>query len=158
VSRRSCERALVLALALVAAPPATAAPRVACADGRFLVPDGRRLLAQAPVRNESIVLAAGTVALTSGCPAVAAKITAGRHGTRVRARWPVCLGRKTRLDAFIRGRTCDTMRGVVRVNGARPHTRAFRAQRAPFAYDVPLDPRSPWPKFRRDATQTGRSP
>jgi outer membrane protein assembly factor BamB len=28
---------------------------------------------------------------------------------------------------------------------------------AGFAYDVPLDPRSPWPKFRRDSGQTGRS-
>ena len=27
-----------------------------------------------------------------------------------------------------------------------------------FAYDVPLDPASPWPKFRRDSAQTGRSP
>ena len=27
-----------------------------------------------------------------------------------------------------------------------------------FAYDVPLDPFSPWPKFRRDAPQSGRSP
>jgi outer membrane protein assembly factor BamB len=26
-----------------------------------------------------------------------------------------------------------------------------------FAYDVPLDPTSPWPKFRADARQTGRS-
>ncbi len=27
-----------------------------------------------------------------------------------------------------------------------------------FAYGVPLDPLSPWPKFRRDAPQSGRSP
>jgi outer membrane protein assembly factor BamB len=27
-----------------------------------------------------------------------------------------------------------------------------------FAYAVPLDPHSPWPKFRRDEMQTGRSP
>ncbi len=27
-----------------------------------------------------------------------------------------------------------------------------------FAYGVPLDPSSPWPKFRRDAQQSGRSP
>ena len=27
-----------------------------------------------------------------------------------------------------------------------------------FSYDVPLDPRSPWPKFRRTARQDGRSP
>ncbi|MQA72799.1 MAG: PQQ-binding-like beta-propeller repeat protein [Solirubrobacterales bacterium] len=29
---------------------------------------------------------------------------------------------------------------------------------APYTYDVPLDPHSPWPKFRRDAAQTARSP
>ena len=33
--------------------------------------------------------------------------------------------------------------------GAAPNSR--------FAYDVPLDPASPWPKFRADARQTGRS-
>jgi outer membrane protein assembly factor BamB len=27
-----------------------------------------------------------------------------------------------------------------------------------FGYDVPLDPASPWPKFRRDGAQSGRSP
>ena len=27
-----------------------------------------------------------------------------------------------------------------------------------FGYDVPLDPASPWPKFRADARQSGRSP
>ena len=27
-----------------------------------------------------------------------------------------------------------------------------------FDYDVPLDAHSPWPKFRRDARQSGRSP
>lgn len=27
-----------------------------------------------------------------------------------------------------------------------------------FSYDVPLDPHSPWPKFRRNAVQNGRSP
>src|SRR5262249_14218285 len=27
-----------------------------------------------------------------------------------------------------------------------------------FAYGVPLDPLSPWPKFRRNAAQDGRSP
>jgi outer membrane protein assembly factor BamB len=29
---------------------------------------------------------------------------------------------------------------------------------AAFSYDVPLDPASPWPKFRRDAAQMARSP
>jgi len=32
-----------------------------------------------------------------------------------------------------------------------------RATRAPYAYDVPLDPLSPWPKFRRTSKQDGRS-
>ncbi|HVN63457.1 MAG TPA: PQQ-binding-like beta-propeller repeat protein, partial [Candidatus Binataceae bacterium] len=31
-------------------------------------------------------------------------------------------------------------------------------QPARFEYGVPLDPASPWPKFRRDAEQSGRSP
>jgi outer membrane protein assembly factor BamB len=34
-------------------------------------------------------------------------------------------------------------------SGAAPNAR--------FAYEVPLDPSSPWPKFRADARQTGRS-
>src|SRR5262249_51088294 len=48
-------------------------------------------------------------------------------------------------------------RGSVRV-GRRAHRKRLRATRAPFAYDVPLDPRSPWPKFRRNSAQDGRSP
>ncbi|MFN8131528.1 MAG: PQQ-binding-like beta-propeller repeat protein [Solirubrobacteraceae bacterium] len=35
---------------------------------------------------------------------------------------------------------------------------AAAAAPARFSYGVPLDPKSPWPKFRRTAGQTGRSP
>lgn len=35
---------------------------------------------------------------------------------------------------------------------------AVRGSDGGFAYDVPLDPRSPWPKFRANAVQNGRSP
>ena len=41
---------------------------------------------------------------------------------------------------------------------ARTVLPCLRAERAPFGDRVPTDPRSPWPKFRRDAAQTGRSP
>ena len=39
-----------------------------------------------------------------------------------------------------------------------PATLAVAGELPRFSYDVPLDPHSPWPKFRRDARQTGRSP
>jgi outer membrane protein assembly factor BamB len=39
--------------------------------------------------------------------------------------------------------------------GSRPSPAADRPR---FSYGVPLDPFSPWPKFRRDAPQSGRSP
>ena len=34
----------------------------------------------------------------------------------------------------------------------------FSACTGGYDYDVPLDPDSPWPKFRRTARQDGRSP
>ena len=48
------------------------------------------------------------------------------------------------------------LRGVVR-SSKKPRNRVVKTTRSP--YDVPLDPRSPWPKFRRNAPRrTGRSP
>src|SRR6185436_18746222 len=62
------------------------------------------------------------------------------------------------LRALQPARKCDLIKGTVRVKSVRPKRRKVRATRAPYAYDVPLDPQSPWPKFRRTSRQDGRSP
>jgi outer membrane protein assembly factor BamB len=145
-------RLVALALALLAlcpGPDPSAARRSRpepCADGRFPLMDSR----------ETIVLRDGAVALEPTCPPVAARIRSTRHGTRLRAKWGRCGAlRRVRLKGRIDAATCSVLRGVLR-STARPRRRAFETTRSP--YDVPLDPRSPWPKFRRDAGQTGFSP
>src|SRR5204863_3527554 len=53
---------------------------------------------------------------------------------------------------------CGLIKGRFTARDLRRRPRRFHATRAPFAYDVPLDPASPWPKFRRDTVQDGLSP
>ncbi|HJQ83809.1 MAG TPA: PQQ-binding-like beta-propeller repeat protein, partial [Candidatus Binatia bacterium] len=154
-------RSVAVVLAVLAGGAADGRP-MPCPDGRFRVVDGTRLLdlGAAPL-TEVVVVENGTVALTSGCVPAAAVVSASRRRTTLRVRWPDCAGRKTRLRARIRAAGCDVMRGVLVARGARPRKHRFRATRVaepPFAYDVPLDPGSPWPKFRRTSVQDGRSP
>ena len=151
--KRARGAAVAVVVCLVALP--AAARRVPCADGRYRVAAGTRLLATGDAPVEAIVLEAGTVAISGSCPAMPAHLKTSRKRTTLRARWTSCLGKKTRLRAVI-GTACGVMRGTLAVRGARP--RHFGALRAAFAYDVPLDPASPWPKFRRNARQDGRSP
>ncbi len=165
-------RVVLLALALAlprAAAPETAggAARRPCADGRFVLAQDRPVLGAA-AGGTSVWLDRGRVALSPLCPLVAARLRTTRQGTVVRARWAACtppLGR-TRLVAVVRGPDCTRLRGTLRAAradggaGGRPRIRQarLRATRSAFGDRVPTDPRSPWPKFRRDAAQTGRSP
>jgi outer membrane protein assembly factor BamB len=54
--------------------------------------------------------------------------------------------------AWLAGRRPVVSRPVAALDG--PVARAA----PPYGWEVPLDPASPWPKFRADARQTGRSP
>jgi outer membrane protein assembly factor BamB len=139
-------------LALCVATPGIAARRARpapCPDGRF--PLGNVAGIDASGLPATLVLRNGTVALDPGCPTVGARVRGSRQRTTLAATFDGCAGAAgpVRLRASIRARTCDHLRGTLRMPG-RPTTRS--------PYDVPLDPRSPWPKFRRNAVQDGRSP
>jgi hypothetical protein len=47
---------------------------------------------------------------------------------------------------------------LVAVAALAPPAAASSGERARFTYDVPVDPGSPWPMFRRDQRNTGLSP
>jgi len=155
---RPARLVLSLLLALCLAAPAMAARRARpapCPDGRFPLGDVAGL--DASGLPATLVLRNGTVALDPTCPAAAARVRASRQRTTLAATFDGCAGvtGPVRLKASIRARTCDHLRGTLRMP-ARPRMRRLAATRSP--YDVPLDPRSPWPKFRRNAAQDGRSP
>jgi outer membrane protein assembly factor BamB len=145
-----------MVVTLVLATPALARrPRPApCPDGRFA------LTGSQPVGTSDVpkilVLANGSVAIDPICPPVAARIRATRKATRLRATWPACSGvaGRVRLEARLVAPACAAVHGRLHLRG-RPRTRRIAAERSP--YDVPLDPRSPWPKFRRTPAQDGRS-
>jgi len=116
----------------------------------------------------SVWLDTGRVGLSPFCPLTEARVSATRRGTALRAAWDDCgrLVGRSKLVATMARRDCSRVRGrfltrqlkFVTQRGERPGPERLRAERAPFGDRVPTDPRSPWPKFRRDAAQTGRSP
>jgi outer membrane protein assembly factor BamB len=144
---------LVLGVAVHAA--AGARPR--CAPGRFVV-DAATPLGTAGIA--SVVWHPGTLAVANGCPPAAVHVTRTARGTRLRARWASCPGFAGRvsLTGTIAAPACDAFTGTLETSGAAPHHRRVSAVRTPFDPDVPLDPRSPWPKFRGDSVNDGRSP
>ena len=153
-------RALVGLLVLLAVAPASAR-RPPCTDGRFLTADGQHVVADvaAPAR-ETIVLDGTSIAILPACVPVTYKPRQTRKGTVIHAVWNGCEGiaGPVRLRALQPARNCDLVKGTLTVKSVRPKRRRVRATRAPYAYDVPLDPLSPWPKFRRTSRQDGRSP
>ena len=145
-------RAVLIALALLPAV-AGARPRPApCPDGAYL------LGGDDP--HASVVIRRGAVTLTPDCPAIAARIRATASRTHIRARWTSCPGLPgpITLRTAIAAPACTAMTGSLRVRDAAPRVRRLAATRAPYTYDVPLDPTSPWPKFRRTAAQDGAEP
>ena len=154
---RSC---LLLVLVAFAAPAAAHSDRPApCPDGRF------PLVAVPPIglagTFDTIVLEDGMVALDGVCAATRARVRATPRNTTIRAHWSTCSGLEGRvkLKARIATPACDRLSGTITLD-VRPRKRRLRnvARAATFDYDVGLDPRSPWPKFRRTAVQDGRSP
>jgi outer membrane protein assembly factor BamB len=149
------------ALLLLAAVASASARREACTDGRFLTPDGRHLVAEvtAPA-SETIVLDVTSIAIEPACARVEYKPRTTRMGRIIRAVWTECDGvaGPVKLRALQPARDCNRLKGTLTVKGPRPKRRKVRATRAPYQYDVALDPTSPWPKFRRTSRQDGRSP
>src|SRR5262245_16137959 len=119
---RPARLVLSLLLALCVAAPAVAARRARpapCRDGRFPLGDVAGLdTSGAPA---TLVLRNGTVALDPACPAVAARVRASRQRTTLAATFDGCAGSTgpVRLKASIRARTCDHLRGRLRLP-ARP--------------------------------------
>ena len=153
----------VVALLVLVASTASAASRLPispCDFGQFLIPDGRHVVADvtAPA-TESIVVDAAMAAIMPACPRAPVKFASTRRSWIFRARWASCgTSGKVKLRAVVSKRHCDRLRGTVVVGRGKHSHRKLRATRAPYEYDVALDPTSPWPKFRRTSRQDGRSP
>jgi outer membrane protein assembly factor BamB len=151
----------LLVIAIVTLPVAARARPEPCEFGRFLTADGQHVLSNlvAPA-TESILLEVTSITIDPACPRITFKPKRTRKGTLIRAVWnDGCMGiddGPVKLRALLKTRNCDVLKGMVRVKRARPARRKLRATRAPFTYDVPLDHRSPWPKFRRTSRQDGR--
>ena len=153
---------LLALLAVLSPVPAMAARAPACRAGLWVsdATGAAPHLGAADGWIETIRIADGMLTLSTGCGATSVHLAARGRMTRVGARWTSCADngrRSVRLKATL-SRDCARLRGTLTVAGARPSHRRIRADAAPFPSEVPLDPTSPWPKFRRDARQTGRSP
>lgn len=137
---------------------ATAAPPL-CADGTFQVESIKGTTLPQPA---TIRLANEIVSTNFGCAPLAAKVRATRRWTTVKAKWASCgttLGKVALIARIVRRGDCQTLRGVLTTPGKkRAERHRVRAARTGYDYDVPLDPQSPWPKFRRTAAQDARSP
>jgi len=126
---------VLAAIALGWGVAATAHAADPCPSGRFRVTQGPLLPEAGTDVNEAVVLEGGTVAVTSGCPAVPATLRAKRNGTtRVAASWPVetpCAGLPA--AAVLKGKiteSCSKFKGRLKAPKARPKRRPFVAQRS----------------------------
>jgi hypothetical protein len=106
-----------------------------CPPGRFLVSQGPLLPEAGTDVGEAVVLEGGTVAVTSGCPAVPATLRAKRNGTtRVLATWPIetpCAGLPA--TASLKGKItegCAKFTGRLKAPKAKPKKRRFVARRS----------------------------
>jgi carboxyl-terminal processing protease len=130
---------LPLALAAALAAPVLAAPAgPPCPGGRLAV-DGAPLLPQDLGGLADVVeLAAGQIAIASGCGPVAAKLRVSAAGTQVKATWKDCSGApgKVKLKASF-DPACQTLTGEIKAKKAVPPVqRAFTASlAAPRACD-----------------------
>ena len=99
-----------------------------CLDGTFDI-QGAPLVVPGTDGSDRLQLLNVTTSTAGGCPAVAAKVRAGRLGTRVRAVWQGCGGvlGPHRLQATIDRATCNTMIGTIKSRGVP--RRSFVAQR-----------------------------
>lgn len=104
------------------------APATPCPAGRFLVDAGNSPLVQGASTGEvdSVTIdGQGRIAVGSGCPAVAGRIRAKRHFTKLTTKWPSCGSAGAgRLNAKIGSPECDVMAGRFKTKGekAKPFT------------------------------------
>src|SRR5438093_7032148 len=99
-----------------------------CTEGRFLV-RGTRLIPGSGAANEAVVIAASSVAISTGCQLRRAKVKPRGTSTRVVARWHRCdgLADKATLTAVITASDCATMTGVFKARKSRIHFMATRS-------------------------------
>jgi len=124
---------LAAALVVVAGPPAHAAKRTPCPDGRFL--QATSILAGGSPAGafDAVVLAGHQVSIGSGCAPVRARLKALRNGaTRVRAAWNTCGDlHRVRLNATIGaqdGEACRLFAGTL--SAKRTPKRTISASRS----------------------------
>ena len=108
------------------------APATACPAGRFLVDAGNGQLVQGVSTGsvDSVTLdAQGRISIGSGCLAVAGRITAKSHFTKLTANWPSCGGASaSRLKAKIVSPDCGVMTGRFKSKGGK--AKPFTARRS----------------------------
>jgi hypothetical protein len=113
----SCFASLAIVLAVLLSPAASAAAKpVACADGRFLLPEGATVLtAPAASQRQGVSLASRAIGIEGSCEPAHAKVKPGRRGTRVTARWRACGDfKKVALKGVIAAPGCETLRGQLK--------------------------------------------
>ncbi len=104
------------------------APPTPCPTGRFLVDPGNGQLVEGASTGsiDSITVdEQGRIAIGSGCLAVAGRITAKRHFTKVTAKWKACgHAGASHLKAKIGSPDCGVMKGSFKSKGgkAKPFT------------------------------------
>jgi hypothetical protein len=129
---------LALAACVGLGPHASAGTAPApCTEGAFEVAGPPLLPAPGFEPPDRVILGAGSVAIASGCPPVAAELRSGRRGTWLRAHWDDCAGlaEGVRLRARIQP-GCHALVGRLRTE-APPARRRFAAVReAAGACDV----------------------
>ncbi len=126
--------ATLLALALAAPAAQAAKPKPPpCEAGRFVVEEAASPLVPggAAIPDEVILADDGSLALSSGCPAVAAKQKGSKKGNRLSAKWTkkkgLCAGMaKTAALRATFDPTCNVLSGSFKSKGVK---QAFRAVR-----------------------------
>ncbi len=108
------------------------APATPCAAGRFLVDPANGPLVQGASTGsvDSVTLdGQGRISVGSGCLAVAGRITAKRHFTKLKAKWPSCgSALAAHLKAKIVSPDCGVMTGRFKTKGGKP--KRFTARRS----------------------------
>ena len=124
--------AALLTLMAAVTPAAAKKPLPAqCPDGRFLV-QGTPLIAGVGTPTIEAVTFGPSVAISTGCTAMPAKVTRTRKGTVVKVAWPSCTGlpAKAKLSATILAPDCDTMKGALTAPKTKPKKHPLTALRS----------------------------
>lgn len=123
---------LLAALLLIAGPALAKKPKPSCLPGRFLLPEGARVLTggASPSIDAVIVDAGGTIRIASGCRAVRAKAAQTKSGPKLTAKFPAgaCAGVKGKAKLVAKAdSTCATLTATFSAKKLRT---AFTARRS----------------------------